>query len=173
MTRTHVREVVLDTSHFTPIQLNTRFVMQCCMNGWAGWARDHLTPFHKLIRDEGFGLAVVDFHVSWSRRFGFFDTDTVEVRTSIGIRSDAQLLRGEVQIHGRGREVVRSVVLMRPLRLTDATLAAQPGAAMESIVERFQPEEVVETPPRDRVDTIAADLSASGEVVAQGWRNFR
>jgi acyl-CoA thioesterase FadM len=173
MSRVDRHEIVLDTSHFTPDQLQTRFVLQTCMNGWARWARANLAPFNELIRDWHFGLVVVRAHVQWLRPFTFFDSDVVEVTSACTVRPNRRLMHGEVEFSAGGHEVVLIELGMVPIRITDESLTAEPAPVSDEVFARFREDEVRSAPGRQRVTVRAKALRADGHHLGHATHEFR
>ncbi|HUP33143.1 MAG TPA: hypothetical protein VM184_08945, partial [Gaiellaceae bacterium] len=173
MGRIHVQDVTLDTSDFTPFQLQTRFVLRGGMKGWAGWAGDYLAPFNELIAKHGFGLVVLGVDVDWNEPFRFFDSPALQVRTAIRIRRDRRLLEGECRFDVDGRTVVRSLYTMLPIRVADSSLAAEPAEASDWLFERFEEDEIFDEPRLKRIEGGLDSVVQSGECVASGVHDFR
>lgn len=173
MSRVDRAEVVLDTSQFTPGQLQPRFLLTCAMRGWAGWARANLAPFRALIGEWQFGLVVIGVAIAWEEPLSFFDTDVLEATTAIRVRPDGELLAGDVRFIAAGAEVARVLATMRPIRITDSSLAASPAALPDGLLQRFEPDEIVQPPTRPRLADRINEVHTRGRYLGEATHDFR
>jgi hypothetical protein len=133
----------MDTSLFTPSQLQPRFLFWLGMSGWARWVKDYLVPFRLLIRDHGLGVVVVGVHLEYQRPFGFFDADELEVEAGWRAKMGGIFLEGDYDFMGAGRRVAQGRCLLRPVRLKGLeTFAAVPSRMPRSLLKRLEPDEV-------------------------------
>ncbi|HEV8460861.1 MAG TPA: hypothetical protein VGQ38_09145 [Gaiellaceae bacterium] len=173
MPRIERREINLETSNFTPEQLQTRFLLEQGMAGWAGWSRANLLPFRDLIGKRGVGLVITGVSIDWTAPFRFFDAETIEVTTSITLRPGGELLDDDLRFLANGVEVVKIHALVRPIRITDASLSAQPAPFPTDLIERFQPDEITAPPHRPRPAARAEQIRSEGDRLAGGSHPFR
>jgi hypothetical protein len=143
------------------------------MAGWAGWIRTNLVPFRDLVREWQCGVVVVGTSATWIRPFQFFDTDVLEATTAVKVSAGGEILMTDTRFVVDGSEVASALGTLRPIRITDASLAARPGALPEELLQRFNPDEIAEPPPRSHMRSRVADISARGEHLESSTHPFR
>ena len=175
MSRSVRFEVPVDTSLFTPLQLQPRAVFGLGMSGWARWLREHWVAFPRLIRDQGLGVVIAGMELEYFEPFGFVDADALETNVAVTVRADGALvfLVARFVSPCTGAEVARVSGVLRPVRIGEGlTLAAHPANLRADIVANFGEDEVVRTGSRVRLRTLASELEAAEPPIAGACRAF-
>src|SRR5688572_27204171 len=93
MGRVTAFEMPVDTSLFTPLQLQPRAVLWMAMTGWARWLSEHWEmSFPRLLDEHGIGMVVAGFDVDYLRPFSFFDSGALIAMVRVRVREDGALL---------------------------------------------------------------------------------
>ncbi len=160
--------VPTDTSLFTPLQLQPRFLLWLGMSGCARWLQEHLVSLRHLIRDHRLGVVVLSVHLEYLQPFGFFDADEIVVEAGWRARMGGILLQGDYDYLGGDKKVAEGRCILRPVRLQDMdSLSAVPSRLSRSLLERLQPDEV----DRERPERVVPELVRAlemGEALATG-----
>ena len=160
--------VPTDTSLFTPLQLQPRFLLWLGMSGCARWLQEHLVSLRHLIQDHRLGVVVLSVHIEYLQPFGFFDADEIVVEASWRARMGGILLQGDYDYLDGDKKVAEGRCILRPVRLQDAdSLAAVPSRLSRSLLERLQPDAV----DRERPERVMPELVRAlemGEALAAG-----
>jgi acyl-CoA thioesterase FadM len=159
--------VPLDTSLFTPLQLQPRFLFWLGMNGWSRWVREHLVSFRRLIREHNLGVVVVSVGLEYLRPFGFFDAAELVVEIGWRARMGGVVLEGEIDYIGGNERVAKGGCTLRPVRLQDQqSLAAVPSRLSRALLDQFQSDEIDRERPR-RVLPAVIESIERGECIAE------
>jgi hypothetical protein len=174
MPRRFAYEVPVDTSLFTPLQLQPRALLALGMTGWAHWLKEYLVSFPRLIRDHHFGVVVVGIHTTYARPYSFFDADSLRVDTGVRVLKGGSLLEVSIDYRPPGGETVAKVlVLLRPVLLGEgASMAAVAGKVPGTLLERFEADEIDAGSPPRVVPALVEDLERSGPPLASGNAPF-
>jgi hypothetical protein len=165
--RATVFEVIADTSHFTPLQLQPRAILALSFNGMSRWLREHLVSFPSLLRDHRASLVILAAGIVYEEPLRFFDGDGFSVRATL------RVLRGGTRAElvaeftgGRGRAATARI-LVCPVRIDDpVSLAAAPAPLPDALLRLLSPDEVdPSSPPRPLVE-LKSRIEAAGERLA-------
>ena len=173
MARTSSFEVPVDTSFFTPQQLQPRTALALAMQGFAHWTKEHLVSFPRMVREFGVGLVVARLQVDYLAPLGFFDSDTLEVTTGFRLVNKGTFVEGVATYSGNGAAAVELKGLMRPVLLGEAeTLAARPGRFPAALQERFLPDEIISEPPAQSLRVLLRHLMEHEKPLVEGTYPF-
>jgi hypothetical protein len=168
-----VFEVLTDTSMFNPVQLQPRFMMSIAFNGWSRWIRQYLVPFPVLVREHRFGVVVVGVHLEYPEPLGFLETDSGEVRVRMRARLGGALLETEFSAMAAGKQVVRGVAVLLPVKIDDIqSLSASPARLSDDLLARLQGDEVDKSAPRRPVRRLLREIEGGGRSLAEGTYPF-
>ena len=126
---------------FTALQLQPGLVLAQSWNSLAAWCRDHLVPYPQLVSEHGVGAVVLAVEMRYPQRLCFFDSDTLTVRTRLGLRRRGTRLEQHTTITAAGRTaatvrtVLCPVAIREPISLT-AEPAPLPDGAREPVPRR-------------------------------------
>jgi len=166
-------EVVSDTGHFTPLQLQPRAVLSLAFNGLAHWLREHLVSFPRLIAEQRTSVVILAAGITYEAPCRFFDGDGFSVRASLQARRQASRAELDVEIHGpQGRAAIARILLC-PVRIEDpVSLAASPAPFPAPVLARFRPDEVDPTSPARPLVALQEEVARHGELLATARRPF-
>jgi len=174
MPRTTTFEVVSDTGHFTPLQLQPRAVLALAFNGLARWLREHLISFPRLIAEQRTSVVILGAGITYEAPWRFFDGDAFSVRATLQARRQASRAELGVEIHGvEGRPAATARILLCPVRIDDSTsLAASPAPFPQPVLARLRPDEIDPTSPGRPLLALQEELANDGELLASGRQSF-
>lgn len=169
MARISTFETATDTSQFTAMQIQPKTLLSLTWNGYARWLREHLISFPNLIKDHGFGTAVLGISIDYLEPMSFFDTDTLSVTVALKVRREASRLQVNIDFFGAGKHAAKTSLLLCPLEIGDPeTLAASPTRVPEDLLGRFEPDEIDPASPERRVPNLVQEIKDSGNLLTEG-----
>lgn len=173
MPRATVFEVVADTSHFTPLQLQPRAILALSFNGMARWLREHLVSFPELIGEHRCSLVILGAGVTYEAPLGFFDGAAFEVRVALRILRGGTRAELTAEIHGRRGRAASARILLCPVRIEESTsLAATPAPLDPALLARLQQDEIDPSSPARPLGDLKSRIEQSGEPLAVGTSDF-
>jgi hypothetical protein len=141
--RTTTFELVTDTGHFTPLQLQPRTLLSTSFNGLSRWLREHLVSFPALIRDEKHSVVILASSIEYDQPLGFFDGDVVTVQTTLKVLRGGTRAQLDNTFSGPRGVAARVRILLCPVSVEDPdSLGATPAALPDRILARFQADEI-------------------------------
>ena len=162
MARTVSFDVANDTCLFTPLQLQPTAAFRFGMATWASWLRAHVMSFPSLVRDHQLGAVVAGMHVTYTRPFGFFDSDGLRVEGSVKIVKRGALFHVPMRVFAvggpsDGAQVIELLGTVRPVQISEASLSATPIPVPAALAARFGADEIDDAAPvaRPVVDWLA------------------
>lgn len=173
MGRVVVFDLPVDTSLFTPLQVQPRTFFWLGMSGWARWLKEHWISFPRLLREQGIGVVIAGLDIEYLRPFGFFDADLIVSTIALRIREDGALFFVEGQFAPPEGEVfARGSAVLRPVRIDDGfALAATPKSLGQEILGRFSGDEIAPKVPARPIPALLAEIEAAAPI-ATGSRPF-
>ncbi len=166
-------DLVLDTSHFTPLQLQTRTLLQVSFNALSRWLKEHLVAFARLIQDHSLSVVIMGAGVRYGEPLGFFDGDSVQVDAGCRLVRDASRIVLDVSFSAAGREVANVTILLCPVRIDDpASLAASPTKVGGDVLGRFAAGEVQPGSPERALPPIVRAIESEGALLARAVSSF-
>jgi len=173
MPRTIAFEVVADTGHFTPLQLQPRAILSLAFNGLAHWLREHLVSFPRLIAEQRTSVVILGAGIAYEAPCRFFDGDTFSVRASLAARRQASRAELQVEVHGARGRAATARLLLCPVHIEDpASLAASPAPFPPAVLARFRAAEIDPTSPARPLPAIHEEIARSGERLATRRHTF-
>ncbi len=166
MARRIVFQVVTDTSHFTPLQLQPRALLSISFNALSRWLRQHLVSFPELIRAHRTSLVILSARIDYEAPLGFFDADALEVDAGLRVLAAGRRAELQVAFTGPGGRAASVRIVLCPVLIDDpASLAAAPGAIGPELLARLEPDELEDRSPartlpehRRRLETLGREL---------------
>lgn len=160
MPRTVEFEVVADTSHFTPLQLQPRALLALSFNAMSRWIKEYLVSFPALIREHRSSVVITGASIRYGEPLGFFDGDALRVKA--GMRSVRRGSRLQLDAEFRGSGGARAAdtrVLFCPVEVVDPlSLAAQPRKFSAELMGKFLPDESDPRPPEEPVPGLKEEI---------------
>jgi hypothetical protein len=173
MARTSVFEVTVDTSHFTPLQLQPRALLSLSFNALSRWLREHLVSFPELIRRHRRSVVILGARIDYEAPWGFFDGAGIDVTASLKVLRAGT--RAELRVTFTALEATAAAVwiLLCPVEIVDpVSLAATPAAFDGALLAAFQPDEIDPAPPRRTLPSARAEIEAQGVRLAEAGAPF-
>lgn len=167
-------EHTVDTSTFSAVQLQPGVVASLTWNALARWLRTYLVPFPQLIGQEATGMVVMGFHLEYRDPVSFFDCDAFRVRAALRILRRGE--RGQLDLHffTDRRELAVARLILRPVAILDPiSLGAEPAPLSESLLARFQADEVESASPQRLTPARLAKVETAGVLLAETSTPFR
>jgi acyl-CoA thioesterase FadM len=164
-------EVVSDTGHFTPLQLQPRAILATAFNGLARWLREHLVSFPRLIAEHRTSVVILSAGISYGRELRFFDADAYVVATTLKLLRQASRAQLDVELSGPHGVAATARILLCPVRIEDPdSLAATPAAFDARLIERFHPDEIDPASPARPLAELTAGLGQGLPIATQTER---
>lgn len=174
MPRLVYREVVVDTSFFTALQLQPRVLLAQAFNALAAWYKQHLVPFPALMREHRVGTVILAIEIRYGERLHYYDGDTLQIESGLRLRRNATRLEQQTIFRGAGRLAATVRVVLCPVSIEEErSLSAAPAPLPPELVGRFRPEEIDDTPPARGLPALVETVQASDPIVAEGAHGFR
>jgi acyl-CoA thioesterase FadM len=152
-------EVVCDTSHFTPHQLNPAVVSRWAMEAWFRWVRRYLVSFRELVSVHGWSNVVAGCQLVYHAPLSVLDADVVDVRVQpMRVRRDRHMLELALACHAA--DALRATIELTfiTVQILDATLlTARTAPIPEAFVTRYFAADEIDPsrPPRPFPDALA------------------
>lgn len=167
-------ELPIDTTHFTPLQLQPRRLYTQWFNGWARWLQEHLVSFRTLIREYHRSVVIAGTRLEYLAPFGFFDADALTMELDLRVRKGGELLESRGTFLDGSKVICRVTVVLRPVIVQDElALAALPGNLGPAVLAKFQPDEIDATAPRRYVGEQFQRVAAEGTLLGRTERTLR
>lgn len=152
-------EVVTDTSHFTPLQLQPRVLLALSFNAMSRWIKAHLVSFPQLIREHRFSVVIVGASIKYGEPLGFFDGDALQIKAAMRCVKRGARLQLDAEFRGAGRAAAAVRILFCPVEIVDPlSLAAQPRKFSAQLLGKFQPDEVDAAPPEETLPKLKEEV---------------
>lgn len=136
-------ELVTDTSHFNPLQLQPRALLQISFNALSRWLKEHLVPFPRLVQDHNVSVAILGASLKYEAPLRFFDDDTLRVEATCRLMQQGSRILLEVEFWGAGARAATVTVPLCPLAIDDSiSLAAAPTRIVGELLGRFAEDEI-------------------------------
>jgi hypothetical protein len=165
--------IPLDTSLFTPLQLQPTALGRIGFNAGARWLAEHVCSHRRLIADHGVGFVLWAWQLRYRQALGFLDADDAEVEVQARVRGPRAQVECEVNVAGPQGVAVEMRATMIPLKLTgDPSLSGAPCRLPQAVVDGFAPEELERAPYRTPVPRLVAQLEGGAPVLARGEETF-
>lgn len=173
MPRVHRVERPNDTSFFTPTQLMPRVLVESIMRGWAGWLREHLVAFPRLIGEHHCGVVVMSVAFRHEVPLTFFQTDALSFETQVRFTGNARFAEIDVGCSSDGRKVAHTRAVTRVVLMSDdAAMGAAPGELPADLQARLQPDELTADKPARPFKPRLDQVLAGGTLLAESSHDF-
>lgn len=165
MPRHSTYDVVLDTSLFTPLQLQTTAVGRLAFQAGTRWLRDHLCSHRVLLTEHRVGLVLWNLQLDYERPLRFHDADELALDVTARVRGPlASQLDMTMTLTGPAGVAVRAQATSVPLQLGgDAALSGAPRGLPPTLVAAFQDDEVERSVHLSPVRTLRSELERDGQ----------
>src|SRR5580704_6262927 len=167
--RTVRMEFVLDTSAFTPEQIQPRFLLWMAMNGWAQWLKAHAISFRNLLLEHKTGVVVLGGELEYLEPMRFFDADTLVADCGVSVLKSGGIIQAELTVWTpEHKKAVAIRASCRPVQIADMSLGATAGNLPASVLAAFQPDEISAAAPVRPVPGLVEEIQSKGKLVASG-----
>src|SRR4051795_11920695 len=95
-------ELPVDTSLFSPLQLQPAALLHLSFQSLARWLKSHCVSYPKLIDREHLGLVFLGFRVEYDQPLRFADCDALDVSGWLRAVKDRSRLTLKVDFHADG-----------------------------------------------------------------------
>jgi acyl-CoA thioesterase FadM len=168
-----VFEVIADTSHFTPLQLQPRAILALSFNGMSRWLREHLVSFPELIRDHRASLVILAAGVEYGAPLRFFDGEGFSVRVTLQVKRGGTRAELTAELTGAQGRAATARILLCPVHIDDpVSLAAAPAPLPETLLRLLSPGEVDPASPGRPLVDLKSRIEQSGERLAAAASPF-
>jgi hypothetical protein len=166
-------DLVTDTSHFNPLQLQPRALLSIAFNALSRWLERYLVSFPKLIGEHRTSLVILGATIDYETPLGFFDGDRVEVDAGLRVLSAGRRAELSVSFTGARGRAARVRILLCPVLIDDpASLAAAPGAIPENLLSRLDSDELDASSPTRTLPQLQKQLESHGRELGRGISMF-
>src|SRR3954470_15855950 len=173
MPRTTTFDVVCDTGHFTPLQLQPRFLLSLAFNGLARWLREHLVSFPRLIAEHRCSVVILGAGINYQAPCHFFDGDALTARATLKVMRQASRAQLEVALAGQQGLVATARILLCPVRIDDPdSLAATPAPFPPEVLAAFRPDEIDPASPERPLGAMLDQVTRAGEALVTAREPF-
>ena len=156
-------EVLVDSSMFTPLQLQTRSMISVAFNAWSRWTTQHFVPFTQLIKHYRYGVVVVGAHFEFIEPFGFLDAESMEVRARARARLGGALMQIELSQTSAGRKATRGTAILMPVKIDELeSFSATPSRLPPELLSLLEGDEVDLDPPQRSIKSLLHRIEERG-----------
>lgn len=167
-------QLPLDSSFFTPLQLQPIAVGRIAFNAATRWLKENVCSHRRLIWDHRIGLVLWSWELDYRAPLTFDAADEVRIDVTGRVRGRGSQFECETTLSGAAGASVEIRAVSVPLELAgDAALSGRPRPLPEEILARFRDDEIDPVPRRSGVPRMHADIRREGTVVASTDESFR
>ena len=167
-------EHTVDTGTFSAVQLQPGVAASLTWNALARWMRAYVVPFPRLIGQEATGLVVMGFHLEYRDPVSFFDCEAFRVRAALRILRRGERGQLDLRFFTEQQELAVARLIVRPVAILDpVSLGAEPAPLPESLLARFQPDELESASPQRLVPPRLSVVETAGSLLAEAATPFR
>jgi hypothetical protein len=167
-------EIPLDSSLFTPLQLQPIAVGRIGFNAAARWLKENVCSHRRLIWGHQTGLVVWSWELEYRAPLDFEAADEAHVDVTGRVRGRGSQFECEMTLSGPAGVSVEMRAVSVPLELAgDAALSGRPRRLPEGVLARFCDDEIERVPRRSGVPSMQADLRREGTALASTEESFR
>lgn len=167
-------QIPLDSSLFTPLQLQPVAVGRIGFNAAARWLKENVCSHRRLIWEHRIGLVLWSWELEYRVPLSFDAADEAQVDVTGRLRGRGSQFECEMTLSGPAGVSVEMRAVSVPLELTgDAALSGRPRPLPEEILTRFRDDEIEPVPRRSGVPSMQADLRREGTELASTEELFR
>jgi hypothetical protein len=166
-------QTAVDTSFFTPLQLQPRTSLSLTWNSFARWLSEYLVSFPELIGKEHVGAVIMSIGVRYFDDVRFFDCPVVDVSASVVALGGGSRLKLVTVLHSGQQRISEVTLLLCPVRVEEPTsLAARPSPLPPHLLERLSPDEQSDAKPERRVPRLLERIRTTGRPLGVGKSQF-
>jgi hypothetical protein len=166
-------QITVDTSFFTPLQLQPRTALSLTWNSFARWLHEHLVSFPELIGKEHVGAVIMSIGVRYFDDVRFFDCPVIDVSASVVALGGGSRLQLVTALHSGARRISEVTLLLCPVRVEEPlSLAARPAPLPRHLLDRLSPDEQVDAKPERRVPRLLERIRGNGRSLGVGQSQF-
>lgn len=174
MARSCSYEVPLDTSLFTPLQLQPTAVGRLGFNAAARWLLEHVCSHRRLLWEHRVGFVLWAWDLRYENGLRFEDADTAKLTVSGRVRGPGSQFECAMTIAGPAGVAVEMRAASVPLALAgDPSLSGAPSRLPDELVQRFRDDEVVRSPYRSRIPALIREIERDGDPLGSVEQPFR
>jgi acyl-CoA thioesterase FadM len=167
-------EETVDTSTFSAVQLQPGAVASLTWNAVARWLRTYLVSFPTLIKKEATGLVVMGFHLEYRDPVSFFECESFHVRGAFRMMRRGERGQLDLRLFSETNELVIVQLIVRPVAILDPiSLGAEPAPMPESLLARFEDDEVESASPTRIVPARVTAVETTGTLLAEYTKSFQ
>jgi acyl-CoA thioesterase FadM len=172
--RTTTYDLLLDSSFFTPVQMQPLAIGRLGFNAGARWLKEHVCSHRDLVFRHQVGIVLWAWELHYVEPLGFHAADEAQVEVTARVRGPRTQLECRMTITGPGGVAVDMRAISVPLALSgDAALSGAPHALPDAIVERFEEDELEPVPYRSEIARTRSALRRDGRLLAEAAEPFR
>jgi len=167
-------EETVDTSTFSAVQLQSGVVASLAWNALARWLRTYIVSFPTLIAMESTGLVVMGFHLEYRDPVSFFDCEAFWARGAFRMMRRGERGQLDLRLFSDSHELALARLIVRPVAIVDpVSLGAEPACMPESVLARFEDDEMQSASPERIVPFRLAAVETTGSLLAEYIKPFR
>ncbi len=167
-------EETVDTSTFSAVQLQPGVVASLTWNALARWLRTYIVSFPTLIGKESTGLVVMGFNLEYRDPVSFFDCEAFRVRGAFRMMRRGERGQLDIRLFSGTQELAIAQLIVRPVSILDPiSLGAEPAPLKESLLAKFEVDEVESISPVRIVPSRLAAVETTGSLLAEHSQPFR
>jgi len=168
-------EVVLDTSFFTPTQLQATAVGRLAFQAGTRWMRDHVCSHRTLLSEHQVGLVLWTLQLEYEQPLRFHDADQIAIDVTARVRGPrATQLEMAMTIEGPAGVAARTHVTSVPLRLGgDEALSGAPQGLPSTLLDAFRDDELERSAYLSPVRALLGELAREGEQLGRSTTQTR
>lgn len=174
MTRAIDWQEIVNTSTFSAVQMQPGVVASLSWSALARWLRTYLVSFPTLIKEEATGLVVMAFHLDYRDQVSFFDCDAFRVRGALRIMRRGERGQLDLRFFSDRLELAVARLILRPVAILDPiSLGAEPAPLPESLLVKFEDDELQSASPVRLVPSRLTTVETTGTLLAESRQPFR
>jgi hypothetical protein len=163
----------VDTSLFTPLQLQPRTSLSLTWNSFARWLREYLVSFPELIGSEHVGAVIMSIGVRYFDDVRFFDCPVIDVSASVVALGGGSRLQLVTALHSDQRRISEITLLLCPVSVEEPmSLAARPSPLPRHLLEKLSPDEQSDAKPERKVPRLLERIRTMGRPLGEGQSQF-
>jgi acyl-CoA thioesterase FadM len=165
---------VLDSSLFTPLQLQPTAVGRLGFNAGTRWLKENVCSHRDLIWEHQTGLVLWAWELEYREPLSFRDADEVELDVTGRVRGLRSQFEVEMTISGPAGVAVATRAVLVPLALSgDAALSGRPCPLPDELLAAFREDEVEPVPYRSKLPRMQREIEDAGRPLATTEEVFR
>jgi acyl-CoA thioesterase FadM len=164
----------LDSSLFTPLQLQPTAVGRLGFSAGSRWLKENVCSHRDLIWEHKIGLVLWAWELEFREPLGFRDADEAELDVTARVRGPRTQFEVEMTISGPAGVAVAMRAVLVPLALSgDAALSGRPSPLPEELLAAFREDEIEPVPYRSKLRRMQSEIEQAGRPLAATEEEFR